>query len=188
MLDREDVIELLPEINWIKSETLKEGVVNSWLEAAKIWNWNKNELKQLPFVLTELKDCPVTLTEHIRNVTVLATLLGDQLSKCYGEFLKIEQDFILAGALLHDLGKLSEYSYVGGKYVFSKQGKLLRHPIAGSMLAFKNGVPIEVCHIIAVHSFEGEKSNKSPEAFIVRNADWINFDFLAYNFPSQINH
>ena len=187
MVDQKEVIELLPEVNLVNDESLKKSVINSWIEASKIWGWEKKELKRLPFVLTALKDCPITLIEHTRHVTILAVLIGKELSKYYGKFIKLNQDFIVAGALLHDLGKLSEFSFVNGKFVFSKEGKLLRHPIAGAMLAFNSGVPIEVCHIIAVHSFEGEKSSKSPEAFIVRNADWINFDFLTYTFPSQMN-
>jgi len=188
MLNSEELIGLLPELEWIDCKSLKLKVIETWIEAAKAGQWSYESLKKLPFVLVELENCPVSLIGHVRNVTQLAAEIGAKLSAFYSEYLKIDRDFVLAGALLHDVGKLLEYSNLEGKLVPSQFGKLLRHPTSGALLAFKCGVPAEVCHIISVHSFEGTKSYISPEAFIVKNADWLNFDFLGYCFPCSLKH
>ncbi|WP_286973922.1 HD domain-containing protein [Acetomicrobium sp. UBA5826] len=188
MISPEDVFSLFPEIEWLNSNTLKESVVKTWVEATKLGGWNKDELEKLPFVLIELKDCSVTLVEHVRNVTKLAAKIEAMLASFYNKHLKVNREVVLAGALLHDVGKLVEYSQINNGYTFSQLGKLLRHPIIGAILAFQCGVPPEVCHIISVHSFEGDKSYISPEGFIVKNADWLNFDFLAYKYQSNLKH
>jgi len=184
-----DNIEIIfPEMEWIADAQLKESCLKTWVAAADLGQWDKDTLCRLPFVIKELKGCPVTLVEHVRNVTRLAVGIQEQFSIAYKEYVAVERDVVIAGALLHDVGKLIEYSCTAGSYVYSEQGQFLRHPLAGAMLAERCGVPAKVVHIIATHSFEGDRSFRTPEAFIVRNADWLNFDFLSFRFPSQMNH
>ena len=67
-----------------------------------------------------------------------------------------ERDVLIAGALLHDVGKLLEYARnAEGRFVMSDYGLKLRHPVSGAMLAQKHGLPEHVLHIIAVHASEG---------------------------------
>ena len=83
--------------------------------------------------------------------------------------------FIIAGAILADVGKLLEYEMRDGKAVQSDRGKYLRHPFTGVHLAMTCGVPEEVCHIIATHAGEGELVRRSTEAWIVHHADFMSF-------------
>lgn len=176
----------MPELGWIGNPDLRGKCARTWVEAAVLGNWDEASLAGLPFVIKELENCPVTLIQHVRNVTGLAAEIQSRVSGSYGEYLAADRDVVIAGALLHDVGKLLEYTFRDGRYVPSEEGVLIRHPLAGAMVAERCGVPPEVVHIVATHSFEGEKSYKSPEAFIVRSADWINFDFLAYRFPNRL--
>ena len=83
-----------------------------------------------------------------------------------------ERDYLIAGALLHDVGKLMELARdPDGKTVKSDNGKLLRHAFTGVYLAMANDLPDEVVHIIAVHSFEGNASHPTLLAHFVRQAD-----------------
>lgn len=88
-------------------------------------------------------------------------------------------DLTIAGALLHDVGKLLEYERSeNGYFRKTAYGKALRHPVSGAILAHACGCPQELCHIIAVHAAEGDCSIRSPEAIIVNKADFINFDII----------
>ena len=88
----------------------------------------------------------------------------------------INGDFLIAGALLHDVGKLMEYELRNGKVVKSEYGKQFRHPVSGSNLARDCGLPDGVVHIIYAHSHEGNNIKRSPEAIIVHHCDFIDFE------------
>lgn len=97
----------------------------------------------------------------------------------YGEKFKLNKDYLLAGALLHDVGKLIEYEKTAdGKTQKSQLGKNLRHPFSGCALAVKHGLPVEVAHIIANHAKEGDGTLRSPEGVIVNKCDMLNFEGL----------
>ena len=96
----------------------------------------------------------------------------------YKDKISINQDFLLTGALLHDVGKLFEYKREGKKFIKSEEGMLLRHPISGASFAFQFNLPQEVIHIIATHSKEGDGARRTVEAIIVNHADFVNFEAL----------
>ena len=52
---------------------------------------------------------------------------------------QVNRDYLIAGALLADVGKLLEFEIVDGKPVKSNYGKHIRHPFSGVGLAFKYG-------------------------------------------------
>ena len=49
-------------------------------------------------------------------------------------------------------------------------------PMLFVALAYKHGIPGEVLHIIATHSHEGDKMERSIEAIIFHHADFVDFD------------
>ena len=55
-------------------------------------------------------------------------------------------------------------------------GEMLRHPFSGVALCYKHGLPPEVMHIVATHSHEGDKGERSIESWIFHHADFIDFD------------
>ena len=89
---------------------------------------------------------------------------------------KLNKDYLLAGALLHDVGKSLEYQLKDGKVITSEPGTKMRHPESGARLAEECGLPEEVVHIIAAHSHEGDSMNRIPEAIIVYHCDFIDFE------------
>jgi len=90
----------------------------------------------------------------------------------------LNKDSLVAGALLHDVGKLLEYERKDGKIVKSAFGEKTRHPAAGAQLAEAGKLPNEVVHIIAAHSHEGDTMNRTPEAIIVHHCDFIDFEII----------
>lgn len=172
------LIELLPEINEINDEELGEKTINVWLKAMELGNWDIDDLEQIPFTLL-IPDNKINLITHTRAVTQIAMASGKTFTQFYDGTLDVNMDYLISGALLHDVGKLMEYEKdEDGNIIKGHFGHMLRHPFSGSSLAYKMELPDEVCHMIAVHAREGERNRFLPESIIVNHADFINFESL----------
>jgi len=166
MIEKSDIEACFSkELHWIKNSDLRNKVVKVWLTVADIGGW-KN-LDDVPFTL--LIEDSGRLTDHTKRVTNLAKCIKDQRDE------NINQNYLIAGALLHDVGKLLEYAMKDRKVVKSEYGKKFRHPVSGSKLAWKCDLPDEVVQIIFAHSHEGDNIDRSPEAYIVHHCDFIDF-------------
>lgn len=169
--------QLLPELQLIENQQLREKTIACWLDAMKIGGWNDEDLHIIPFTLL-IPDCRISFLTHTISVTQTAMASAKVLDKYYRQHYALSMDFIIAGGLLHDIGKLLEYKKEGERFVKSDNGKLLRHPFSGANLAAKHGLPDEIVHIIATHAKEGDGGYRSPEAIIVHHADFMNFEPL----------
>ena len=166
MVEKEEIETIFSEeLSWIKDEDLKDKVVLAWKTAADRGNWNT--LDKIPFTL--LFENSGKLTEHTKRMTHLTKAIYDQRDE------EINLDFLIAGALLHDVGKILEYEVVDGKVVKGAYGRRFRHPVSGALLAQELGLPEEVVLIIYAHSHEGEKCERTAEAYIVHYCDFIDF-------------
>ena len=154
------------ELKWIKNEELRNQVIDVWAEAADRGKWQ--DIEDAPFTL--LVENSGKLTDHTKRITNLAKAVYDQRDE------NLNLDFLIAGALLHDVGKLLEYVKENGKYVKGVYGKKFRHPVSGALLAKELGLPDEVVLIIYAHSHEGDNLKRSPEAVIVNHCDFIDFE------------
>lgn len=159
---------VFPQIDRIKDKKIRKGVINTFLKAAEQGNWDTFD--NIPFTL--LLDTDITFAEHVSAVTDMAIKVADTMK----EFVPITMDYIIAGGLLHDVGKLLEYEKKQGTVLKSEYGTLLRHPISGAVIAAQEGLPPEVLHIIVVHSKEGEAVIRRPEAIIINHCDFIHFE------------
>lgn len=168
--------ELIPEFDWIKDEGLKKATLDVWCEAMEAGGWTPEDLDEIPFTLL-LDPCPASFLTHTRSVTTCAYLTGKALKTFYDEEkLSINLDHLVAGALLHDVGKLLEYTRKKNKVVKSENGKFLRHPFSGVAISFGKGIPDDVLHMIAMHSKEGNLGKRCPESVIIHHADFTNFE------------
>jgi putative nucleotidyltransferase with HDIG domain len=174
---RKKLETLLPEIQFIGDANLRELTTRVWLEAMKEAGWTIEDLPVMPFTLL-IPRTDVSLVQHTRAVTRTALRIAEVLMKEYGPRVAIDRDILLSGAVLHDVGKLFEYQRDEGKFVKSRSGEMLRHPISGAAFASRHGLPQEVLHIIAAHSKEGDGARRTIEAIIVNHADFVNFDVL----------
>jgi len=174
---KKEILKILPEIRKIKNQELREKVIQTWEEGIRLGGWDMEDLKKIPFTLL-IVDSKLNLIEHTRAVTTTALKVAETVSTAYSNSVKIDKDVLIAGGILHDVGKLLEYTKVKGKITKSDRGKFLRHPFSGAALAYKCGVPDEVLHLIAAHSHEGDQGYRSIEAIIIHHADFINFEVL----------
>lgn len=172
---KNDVLAIWPEINWIKDEGIKEKVLQCWIYAIENSVLSIEDLKKIPFSLL-LKDCKITFMNHKRTAVHLAVEMANIMKKNFGEEIQINMDFLIAGAILIDVGKLLEYEIKDGRLSTSAAGKLVRHPFSGLAIADRFGIPVEVQHIIATHSKEGDLGQRTVESIIVHHADFVSFD------------
>lgn len=134
----------------------------------------------------QLKTWPAAQTIHhayrggfLEHITKMAEV-GVLLSQCYGA----NSDLVLAGVVLHDIGKLQELAYEGGTGSYTRDGNMVGHIALGLMLVREaiNGMtdfPVElraqVEHLVASHHGTREYGSpvepKSIEAFILASVD-----------------
>ncbi len=165
MVEKKDIEKNFPELQWISDKKLRDQVITVWITAAEKGKWNT--LDEVPFTL--LFENSGKLTDHTRRITTLCKAVAEQRIE------PINNDILIAGALLHDVGKLLEYDSENGKIIKGEYGKVFRHPVSGALLARELGIPDEIVHIIYAHSHEGDKTKRSLEAIIVNHCDFIDF-------------
>lgn len=119
------------------------------------------------------------LLEHTVAVCRVASAVAEQYA---GD---VNRDLLVTGALLHDIGKMTEFSYTTA-IDYSDQGRLLGHIVIGEKLvsdaiasldSFPDELRLQLLHLILSH--HGEKEYGSPirpktlEGFILNHADNI---------------
>lgn len=172
----ETVLDLWPELKWIKNEDLREKTAKTWEIALDHSVLSPDDLHRIPFTLLCGPDLKVTFMDHKRSVVHIARDAAQKINDMYHGELIADMDVVIAGAILADVGKLLEYDLdENGKAVQGTYGKFLRHPFSGVSLAEDCGVPPEVCHIIAAHAGEGNLVKRTTEAYIVHHADFMTF-------------
>ncbi|MEO0205995.1 MAG: HD domain-containing protein [candidate division WOR-3 bacterium] len=164
-MDDNYIRKIFPEIEEIKSKELRNGVIKAWLLAIKKGNWK--DIENIPFTL--LISTKKNLVEHTRSVTKMAMAMAKVRQD-------LDYDIVVTGALVHDVGKLLEYEFKNGKFIKSRYGELVRHPISGYHLVLEAGLPLEIAHIVVAHSEEGERVKRSPEAILIHHCDFIDFE------------
>ncbi|HVO67544.1 MAG TPA: HD domain-containing protein [Syntrophales bacterium] len=116
------------------------------------------------------------LLEHTLSVIRLL----DQINKHYKG---INRDLLITGGLLHDIGKIYEYSY-DSIFDYSDQGRLIGHIVIGiemldakiaALEDFPEQLAMELRHLILSHhgtqDFGSPKRPKTMEALIVHYID-----------------
>lgn len=165
----------------ITNQDLRDKVVKTWVLAAERGGWNSvDELKAMPFTLLT-KTHGVNFIQHTIAVTEGAYGLAKAQEAAYTKLpYKIDYDRLLAGGLLHDVGKLVETERDGaGGFRKSRAGACLRHPISGTTLAAEAGIRDDtILNTIACHAKEGEGAPKCLETVLIHQADFATFDPL----------
>ena len=181
MITESDIERLFGSIlGRIENQELRRKTVQAWTLACERGGWkNVDELKTLPFTLLT-NPRGVSFVEHTIAVTEGAYALAKAQATAYRQMpYKVDYDRLLAGGLLHDVGKLLEFEPDGkGGYRKSRSGLCARHPISGTALAYEVGLPNEVLNTIACHAKEGEGRPQVLETVLIHQADYATFDPL----------
>ncbi len=179
---REGVWKSLPELADIGDSQLRALVVEAWALALSETEYER--LEDIP--AAGIPDAPAikgaTQAEHLRITAQLAIGMIDAVKKVFGSF-EVNRDVVIAGALVHDVGKPYEFSprnRVRWETSPNRAGMpAVRHPVYGVHIALMAKLPEPVVHIVGSHSrnHEGQFVAASLEATIVQFADqaswWI---------------
>ena len=181
MITEKDVEGLFAaQLEKIKDENLRRQVVQVWTGACNDGRWESvEELYTIPFTLLT-NTHGVSFVEHTIAVTEGAYALAQtQMAAYRGMPYEIDLDRLVAGGLLHDVGKLVEIQK-DGKGGFSKSllGKCTRHPISGAILAAKAGMDLKVVNTIGCHAKEGDGRPQVIETVLIHQADFATFNPL----------
>jgi putative nucleotidyltransferase with HDIG domain len=175
-----EVAKLFPSLLKIKQKSLREKVASVWSEAIITGcggkGWTFAELRAVKFTLLA-GDIDMKFVEHLNSCARQCIAIADVLKNSFRCSIPINRDHLIAGSLLADVGKPLEYDKdTSGKIIQGKFGQQLRHPFSGVALAYKHGIPAEVMHMIATHSHEVDKVERSIESIIFHHADFVDFD------------
>ena len=159
----------------MQSEPLKELLNLFWNDDAFV----EQQFKRAPAAKFMHHAYLGGLLEHTLAVAELAVALADR----YGDAL--DGDLLLAGAVLHDIGKTREFSY-DYKFDYTDEGRLLNHLVLGIMMVEEKlsrlpDFPVETSltlkHLIASHhgtrEFGSPEPPKTIEALVLNHLDEI---------------
>ena len=181
MIERSEVADALREVlPLIQSQALRERVLDCFLLALEEGGWTSlRDVQEMPFtLLTGTRG--VSFLEHTVAVTKGALGLAKGQMEAYRQMpYSIDLDRLVAGGILHDVGKLLEIERKpDGTFAKSRKGEYARHPISGAILAAKAGLPDDIVNTIACHAKEGEGAPKVVETVLIHQADFATFDPL----------
>jgi putative nucleotidyltransferase with HDIG domain len=181
MISKNDIEKLFAgQLAKIKSHELKNKVVEVWQTGCERGGWQSvEELEDMPFtLLTDTRG--VNFIEHTIAVTEGALALAQAQTETYKTLpYSINIDRLVAGGLLHDVGKLLEIEKDGSRgYRKSRNGMCTRHPISGAILAAEAGLDDEIVNTIACHAKEGDGRPKVIETILIHQADFATFNPL----------
>jgi putative nucleotidyltransferase with HDIG domain len=161
----QDVLKALPDVSLIDDSVMREKVIQVYLRAMQLAQIT--DLDTVPFTRTFKTSVPYPV--HIRAVTRMAIGIGKMIG---GQGIQVDMDVLIAGALLHDVGKLLEYCEGPGPC----SGPMVKHTFSGAALAQDAGLPPSVLHCMIYHSIEGRGRRRTTEAIIVHHCDLIHFE------------
>jgi len=172
----------------IKNAELREKVVKAWVLACERGGWKSiDDLRAMPFtLLTNTRG--VNFIEHTIAVTEGAYGLAKAQEAAYREVpYQIDYDRLLAGGLLHDVGKLLEFERdEQGNFRKSRAGMCARHPISGTAIAYEVGLSDEMLNTIACHAKEGDGRPQVLETVLIHQADFGTFNPLVMMEKGQL--
>ncbi|MGI6029209.1 MAG: HD domain-containing protein [Candidatus Heteroscillospira sp.] len=170
---RQGVVKSLPLVNEIKSNELREKVIEAWTMAL-----SANEYTAIEELEGSGKPGGYILgnqAQHIMCVTRMALSMAEIIEQSYDKDMGIDRDMLLAAGLVHDVGKPYEYNLAKQAAWNEAPEKCglpsLRHTLYGVYIALSVGLPEEIVHVCGCHSPEGNLVKRSLLATIIHHAD-----------------
>lgn len=179
---RYDPEQMFDELMTIAEEAITDKAVRDLV--VDIYKSNREELLLLPAAQFNHHSYLSGYLEHVLNVTRHARLLGEQYVAFYDQHdPPIQLGLIVAGAMLHDIGKLRELATGPAGATYTASGTLVGHVLQGRDILREAAADssidpdklLRLEHIIVSHQrlpeWGAPKPPMTPEALIVHHAD-----------------
>ncbi len=173
---RKGVKNSLPEVELIKNPDLREKVIDAWALALSETEYEKIEDMSSAGVPGAPEHTHHSQADHLRGTAMIALGMAEQAEKVLGS-LGIDPDVVIAGGLVHDIGKPYEFSDRNQKRWRENTSRYgwpaFRHSGYGLHICLTAGLPEEIAHIAGYHSGggEGEWIKRSLIGHIISDAD-----------------
>ena len=116
-----EIAKLFPSLMKIKHKSLREKVAAVWSEAITTGcggkGWTFAELRAVKFTLLA-GDIDMKFVEHLNSCARQCIAIADVLEISFRCSIPIQRDYLIAGALLADVGKPFEYDKDSSGNVF----------------------------------------------------------------------
>lgn len=168
-VNKDEILEKLPQINEIKNLELRNNVLEMWCEF-----FEESELENLEDALF-VSCCPdYSLIKHTRYVTDMMISIARETEKNLG--WEIDWDILIASGLLHDVSKPIELAREGDKIVKTHLGKVYQHGFLAAAEALKRSLPEKIISNIITHTGNSKIVPNNNEGIILYYADMIDTD------------
>lgn len=171
------LLYLLDKVTQPQLKTLLEQILND-----PVWG---SAYRQAPAAMKIHQAYLRGLWEH----SVMVAEIAEGIAKHYPE---MNVDLVITGALLHDIGKVTEYSYSRGIKI-TTEGRLLGHIVLGieflteemaKIPGFPRELSAKLLHIITSHhgkyEWQSPKKPKLMEALVIHYADAMNAELFHF--------
>lgn len=163
---------------WRDLQALVEGIADRHLRVflARLLQDHESQLRDWPAAQQIHHAYRGGLLEHILSMASL----GKAVARHYGA----REDLLVAGAVIHDIGKLQELAYDNGAISYTRDGNLVGHIALGLVMVrdtargisgFPDDLRAELEHLVVSHHGARDKGSpvepKSVEAFILAAVD-----------------
>lgn len=139
-----------PGLARIGDARLRDQVSAQWRRAGERGDPIHTDLERVPLHPTLPMERHGSLASHIRAQMALAETLVPTYEREWG--MHLDLDHFLVCALVHDSAKVIEFVERDGRLVATPG---FDHALEGAKIALEVGLPGEIAHMIAVHTYLG---------------------------------
>jgi len=179
---RFDPEEMFAELLSIAREEIGEVALVALIE--EIFTTHHDELLVLPSATRNHHAFMGGFLEHVLSVTRSCVFLAAKYDDYYADMVpRLNRDVVVAGAILHDIGKLRELEQRPEGAAYTAEGHLLGHMLQGRDIVREAAAARQVHretllrleHVVVAHQrlpeWGAPKPPMTPEALIVHYAD-----------------
>ena len=172
--DKKHVESLFPALSEIKDASIREKVIAAWVDAWKDGNYNK--IEDIPWYELWRDRFTWSNVDHTNQVVSCAMAMAKVAKEIMG--VEVNMDILIAGAILHDVDKAVMFDAKTKEP--TDWMRKMPHGCYSLYLALKEGLPIDVAHIVITHTVFTGQLPRTPEALIVHMADYYICDIRSY--------
>eukprot|EP00913_Durusdinium_trenchii_P008891 g8357.t1 len=143
---RFDVDEMFAELTTIAEREISDQPLRQLV--LEIMSSHEDDFRRMPAASRHHHAFNGGFLEHVLSVTKTALFLADKYIAYYRDMRPpLSKSLVVAGAILHDIGKFRELTYRPQGAVYSATGRLVGHILAGRDMVREAAAGLELIHV-----------------------------------------